>query len=250
MKKAFLVDGKTARKWHLEKSKLRQALTGGKQVKRYYIDRPDIWLIYTRATDNFGELRNVRAYIDQFRDEITCKEVEQNKHPLYSLHRPRDERIFLKDEKVLGVITEDKIVVALDTNQTFATDGLYLFSVRKKINPKYLMAILNSRLLVFVYRLLTLEKGRVLAQVKPTTLCELPIHSINLSDPADVARHDRMVALVEQMLELHKRQAAAKSQSDQELYQRQIDATDREIDRLVYELYGLTPDEIAIVEGQ
>jgi hypothetical protein len=32
--------------------------------------------------------------------------------------------------------------------------------------------------------------------------------------------------------------------------QRQIDATDREIDRLVYELYVLTKDEIAIVEGK
>ena len=67
--------------------------------------------------------------------------------------------------------------------------------------------------------------------------------------PADVARHDRMVKLVEQMLELHKRLAARKSQSDHDLYQRQIDATDREIDRLVYELYGLTQEEIEIVDG-
>ena len=57
-----------------------------------------------------------------------------------------------------------------------------------------------------------------------------------------------MVALVEQMLELHKRLAATKSASDRELYQRQIDATDREIDRLVYELYGLTDDETKIIE--
>ena len=58
-----------------------------------------------------------------------------------------------------------------------------------------------------------------------------------------------MVALVGQMLELRKRQAAA-SASDRELYQRQIGATDREIDRLVAsrELYGLTDDEIKIIE--
>ena len=64
----------------------------------------------------------------------------------------------------------------------------------------------------------------------------------------ETTRHDRMVQLVEQMLELHKRQAAA-SASDCELYQRQIDATDREIDRLVHELYGLTDEEIKVVEG-
>jgi hypothetical protein len=55
--------------------------------------------------------------------------------------------------------------------------------------------------------------------------------------------------LVERMLELHKRQAAARTPADRELYARQIEATDREIDNLVYELYGLTEEEIAIVEG-
>ena len=67
----------------------------------------------------------------------------------------------------------------------------------------------------------------------------------------DVARHDRMVTLVEQMLarSVQKRLAAA-SASDRELYQRQIDATDREIDKLVAsrELYGLTEEEIGVVE--
>ena len=57
-----------------------------------------------------------------------------------------------------------------------------------------------------------------------------------------------MAKLVEQMLQLHKQQGAAKSDGDRELYQRQIDATDREIDRLVYELYGLTKDEIKVVQ--
>ncbi len=84
--------------------------------------------------------------------------------------------------------------------------------------------------------------------MKTAYLNPFPIRSINFSDPADVAHHDRMVTLVEQMLELHKRQAAATSQSDRDLYQRQIDATDREIDKLVYELYGLTEEEIKIVE--
>jgi hypothetical protein len=59
-----------------------------------------------------------------------------------------------------------------------------------------------------------------------------------------------MVALVEQMLALHKKLAAATIPSDKTLYQRQIDATDRQIDALVYELYELTDEEIRIIEGQ
>jgi predicted nucleic acid-binding Zn-ribbon protein len=50
------------------------------------------------------------------------------------------------------------------------------------------------------------------------------------------------------MLDLHKSLAVAKTPSQKTALQRQIDATDRRIDRLVYELYNLTDQEIAIVE--
>jgi len=58
-----------------------------------------------------------------------------------------------------------------------------------------------------------------------------------------------MVALVEQMLSLHKQLPQACTPHEQTALQRQIEATDRQIDALVYELYGLTEEEIAIVEG-
>ena len=51
------------------------------------------------------------------------------------------------------------------------------------------------------------------------------------------------------MLSMHKQLGSAKSAAKKAVIQRQIDATDREIDRLVYDLYGLTKEEIAIVEG-
>ena len=59
-----------------------------------------------------------------------------------------------------------------------------------------------------------------------------------------------MVALVEQMLRLHQRLAEAVLPQDKTQLQRQIDATDQQIDRLVYELYGVTEEEIGIVEGR
>ena len=58
-----------------------------------------------------------------------------------------------------------------------------------------------------------------------------------------------MVALVEAMLDLHRKLAAAVMGQEETVHQRQIVATDRLIDRLVYELYGLTEDEIGIVEA-
>ena len=59
-----------------------------------------------------------------------------------------------------------------------------------------------------------------------------------------------MVALVERMLDLHKQRAAEGVPHVKTVLQRQIEGTDRQIDRLVYELYGLTAEEIAVVEGR
>jgi hypothetical protein len=79
---------------------------------------------------------------------------------------------------------------------------------------------------------------------------DLPIRIIDLADKTDKVAHDRMVKLVDSMLALNQQLAAAKSEAQKAVLHRQIDATDAEIDRLVYDLYGLTPEEIAIVESE
>ena len=55
--------------------------------------------------------------------------------------------------------------------------------------------------------------------------------------------------LVERMLALHKVLAAAHTPYDKTFVERRIRETDRQIDRLVYDLYSLTDEEIAVVEG-
>lgn len=82
----------------------------------------------------------------------------------------------------------------------------------------------------------------MLAAVSSVSICR----STNL---ADVARHDRMVSLVDRMLALHKQLPDAATPHERTAQQRQIEATDGQIDALVYELYGLTKEEIRIVEG-
>jgi len=78
---------------------------------------------------------------------------------------------------------------------------------------------------------------------------KLPIRTIDVRNSDEKKMHDKMVQLVEQMLSLNKQLAEAKTDHEKTLIQRQIAATDNQIDKLVYELYDLTPEEIAIVEG-
>jgi len=114
----------------------------------------------------------------------------------------------------------------------------------------YLTGILNSTLVTFFYSHLAASYRGGYLRFKYQYLVQIPIRTIDFSEPADVARHDRMVALVERMLALHRELAAAEAGAPARvtLLQRQIAATDAEIDALVYELYGLTDEEIRIVE--
>jgi hypothetical protein len=116
------------------------------------------------------------------------------------------------------------------------------------VNLRYILGILNSPLLTYFLK----ETGTPLRggyfRMKTAYLNPFPIRSINFSDPNDKARHDKMVKLVEQMLTVHTRLVSARTPDDKTRLQRQIDATDQQIDQLVYELYGLTEKEIKVVE--
>lgn len=115
----------------------------------------------------------------------------------------------------------------------------------------YILGVVNSMLLSYLFRLRFQAKhlaGGFLA-INKGQLAQLPIRTINFSDPIDKQRHDHMVQLVEAMLALHKQLTDAKTPQEKHTIHRQIEATDKRIDRLVYELYNLSAEEIAIVEG-
>ena len=63
-------------------------------------------------------------------------------------------------------------------------------------------------------------------------------------------KHDKLVALVDTMLEQQKKYHDARMERDKELYERQIKIVDAQIDRLVYDLYGLTEEEVKVVEWE
>ncbi len=75
---------------------------------------------------------------------------------------------------------------------------------------------------------------------------------IDFADPTEKSKHDEIVRLVEEMLEVQKQnqQAEAGEEDARFALQKRIQAVDEEIDARVYRLYGLSPEEINIVEGK
>jgi hypothetical protein len=127
--------------------------------------------------------------------------------------------------------------------------GGYGILVSPQYSRSYILGLLNSRLLDWIHHKLATQMRGGWYSYESRFIRGLPLQVIDLQEKAMKAVHDRMVQLVDSMLALHKQLAAVTSEMQKDVIQRQIDATDAEIDRLVYELYGLTAEEIAIVEG-
>ena len=141
--------------------------------------------------------------------------------------------------------------VCMQPEFTFDDCGSYLNKTcfMMALSDKYLLGILNSSVIYFVIKGIIPELRGGYYTLGSIYVETFPIRTIDFSDTADAARHDRMISLVDQMLSLHKQLQEARTPHEQTSLQRQIEATDSQIDALVYELYGLTEEEIKIVEG-
>ena len=164
------------------------------------------------------------------------------------LDAPRRKGIFESSEKLVvqevrNITLPRRIVATYDDQQVYCLQSTNVINLRKPEadhwNLKYLLAVLNSRAANFFFRQCFsgnnhIASGQLARIPVPWTTCD---------------SQDGLARLAERILELHQRMAAAHTPQAKTILKRQVEATDREIDSLVYRLYDLTEDEIRIVEG-
>jgi hypothetical protein len=164
------------------------------------------------------------------------KQIEQNPRPPKG--KPfncqlRDRAIFESSTKILSRQTSDRLIATLDTDRFYTRNSIHnLIIATTDTDIKYILGLFNSRLLNFIYQKTTEEIGKVLPQVHIADLKELPIPK------PDKDQQMPIIQLVDRILAAKKRNPEADTS-----------ALEREIDQLVYKLYGLTEEEIKIVEG-
>ena len=161
----------------------------------------------------------------------------------------RDPALFEGQRLLVRRIVGERLIATF-TDEDFVTSQLLqIVKPYDQSIAKYLLGILNSSLLAYHFKKKYNRQDKTFPEIRIYELASLPVRSFDLAKPADKAPHDKMVALVDSMLGLHKQLAAAKSAAQKGIMQRQIEATDRQIDQLVYELYGLTDQEITLIEN-
>lgn len=226
----------------------------GRDIKRYQIPEIDKYLIFiatgwTReksggSHDAWGWLRNnYPAIADYLLHFAEAAQKRYDKGEYWWELRACDYYDEFEKPKIMYLVFQVKPAFTFDEAGTYANNAVWITPK----SDKTLLGILNSKLGWFMISnyCTQIQNGY---QLIFNYLGKIPIRTINVSDPQDVARHDHMVSLVDQMLSLHKQIHEARTPHEQTALQRQIEATDHQIDALVYELYGLTEEEIKIVE--
>lgn len=150
-----------------------------------------------------------------------------------NLASPRYSANFDYPEKIVVRQTSDTLIGTIDTDKYVCLKNLHVITKKdENISLNYLLALINSKLLDYYHFLLNPEKGEALAEIKKENLEKLPIPIISLEN------QQPLINKVNEILTL-------KSQDPKV----DIKELEQEIDAMVYKLYGLSEDEIKIVEG-
>lgn len=160
--------------------------------------------------------------------------------------RTRDENKLSQKIKVLLRKTGNPLIATYDESGNYPEQSLYfIYANKSKISFKCLTGIFNSNLFQFIYINKLVTNKDSTPQLKKEDLDMLPIPKLNKSNQET---HDTIVNLVEQMLVAKKQQQTAVTERDKSYLEDKCKNIDSQINDLVYKLYGLSDEEIGIVE--
>ena len=171
---------------------------------------------------------DINKYTTNWKSGVWLKYGDHIAEPRYTAN-------FFNDEKIVIRQTSDKLIATIDTEKFLCMNNLHVITCFKddqEVSLKFILGLINSKLLDFYYTLLNPEKGEALAEVKKENLSKLPINTKNNKI------EEKIISLVDQIL-TNKSQNPSADTSPLE----------SQIDKLVYQLYDLSEEEIAIVEA-
>ncbi len=229
---AFVVDEKLAEHLKLERDLLKNLIIGS-EINHYSI-RPTLnkRLIYCTLDTKLNDFPNTKKHLTTFKTRLDQRvETISGTIPWFVMLRPRRQKLF-ENPKILIRQTANKIIAAFDKDKWYCLKSGLIIQLPENsdIHYLYLLALLNSKLFDFLYHDLVNEDNRIFPEVKTVQLFKLPICKGTKKQQSSIIN-------------------LAQNIHDAKLKKIETIELENQIDQLIYQLYGLTPEEIAIVEG-
>ena len=237
------------------------------KIFRFQLCIPENYVIYPYSEKSDGtpillsekELSsypNIYKYLLSFKNELTAR-LDSRKHYAtgecwYRHLRPGSYNYIRPDKLIAKGIDKTFIVGHLNSNTIFngANSPCIIFKTSDVYKIDYFYGLLNSKLISYYLTQVCPAKLNNYYRFNANNINEIPIKVINHDSSVEKNLYDKIVVLVGQILDVNSKLIELKSDNDKKNHQQKIDAVDKQIDRLVYELYGLSDDEIRIVEGE
>ena len=192
------------------------------------------------------------TYLCSYREVLAARENGKMRHERWYAYVYPKNLVKFAEEKIIIQVTAQRPTVLLDESGLYMTGGGSgpFYGIRPKsadIPIKYLLGILNSALFGWIIKAQSTNLRGGYIKFSKQYIETAPII---MPDAAGSEKVRSLVSQVDKTLLLRRHLAAANSEEQKKIIRRQIDTTDTEINRLVYGLYGLTEEEIKIVEGR
>lgn len=241
----FTISSTFSQEHQFEKEVIRKNVKNGDIHRYFFVDRGNV-LIYTDNTTDIKKYPNVYQYLLKNKKELSLRnEVAKDAYAWFRFERPRNKLVFDAPEKLIVPYRAEHNRFAYDDGQFF-NDGGDIRAIVMKENCgyaiKYVLALLNSKLLDWYYGFIGKAKGKAREYFnKP--LAEIPIHIATPEEQAELS------ALSGQMLAAQLKLQTTLSESDKKFLSQRAALLDEKINHLVYSLYGLSEEEVKVVEG-
>jgi len=173
--------------------------------------------------------------------EVKSRYVLFDKNQLWS---NTDERVYETPQKILIRKTGINIIACLDIEKHYTEQTIYNLTPKKEgFDLKYVLAILNSKLINFYYRKKLITNIKSFPYIKGIHIAKFPIKLNNIKQKEIIKLVDKMLSLNKRLNEIGEKKTDERAEIEEE-----IKHTDNEIDELVYKIYGITDKEKKIIE--
>jgi len=232
LNKAFVIDQATRDRLVTEEPHIAQIIKPwlrGQDIKRWRIGWAELYVIFTRRGIHIGHYPAVRDYLMRFKDQLMPG--KGRKPGSYKWFEIQDVTAYWKEFEKPKIIWPN---LCIEPRFTYDSQEYYV-SAPANILPiaqdkLFLVGVLNSSVVSWFMKQIAVERAGGFIEYKPIYITQIPIPD---TTPAQRAAIE---SLVRKLLD-------AEGQGPQ------VAEWERELNVLVYELYGLTEEEIGVVEG-
>jgi len=221
-------------------------------IDRYTIRDRKEHLLWVEKLDEFDKLpRLIRRYLTQHESELRKRAAYKRGNCewwkfTWPLHKS-----YYRQEKIISPFLSNRNRFALDRSRRFIglTDTIVLFKNSDTAERiEYFLGLLNSKLLDFRFKGIAKLKGGGIYEYFWNSVSKLPMRRVDFSKRSEKDKHDQMVKLVNRMIDLAPRLQTVHSDAERATIQNNLTSTDRKIDALAYELYGISETEQKMIE--